>query len=81
LNDAGDKLTAPERELLARARQLARVDAALDLRMYLRQRGHDLGGFGLRDKGTPEYVFMTGFYDAGQLLGELADLVERLTGG
>jgi hypothetical protein len=31
---------------------------------------------------TPdEYVFMTGFYDAQHLLGQLADLAERLGRG
>jgi hypothetical protein len=77
-----DKLTASERELVTRARELTRVDSPPDLRHYLRQYGHELNSYGPpHDTTADEYVFTTGFYDAQHLLGQLADLTERLCSG
>ncbi len=77
-----DKLTASERELITRARELTRVDAPVDLRFYLRRHGHELNTNHPPHGATPlEYVFETGFYDAQDLLGQLADLAERLGSG
>jgi hypothetical protein len=77
-----DKLTAPEQELIVRARELTRVDSPPDLRHYLRQHGHKLDSYRPpRDTTSDEYVFTTGFYDAQHLLGQLADLAERLGSG
>jgi hypothetical protein len=77
-----DRLTASERELLTRARELTRVDAPVDLRYYLRRHGHELNTEHPPHGATPlEYVYMTGFYDAQHLLGQLADLAERLGSG
>jgi hypothetical protein len=78
-----DNLTAADRELVTRARELTRVDAPVDLRHYLRRHGHVLNSRmpPARDTASDEYVFMTGFYDAQDLLEQLADLAERLAGG
>jgi hypothetical protein len=78
-----DKLTASERELVTRARELTRIDAPVDLRHYLRRHGNVLNSRmpPARDTASDEYVFMTGFYDAQHLLGQLADLAERLASG
>ena len=77
-----DRLTASERELITRARELTTVDAPVDLRYYLRRHGHELSTNRPPHGATPdEYVFMTGFYDAQHLLGQLADLAERLGSG
>ncbi|MGH3193171.1 MAG: hypothetical protein ACRDPY_41900 [Streptosporangiaceae bacterium] len=70
-------LTAPERELIARARELAAVEAPVDLRHYLREHGHELKAV----QATDEFVYTTGFGDAQHLLGQLATLAERLGGG
>jgi len=74
-------LTAAERELIARARQLTAVEAPVDLRHYLRQHGHELNAFGVHDEATGEFVYTIGCYDSLRLLGQLADLVERLDSG
>jgi hypothetical protein len=77
-----DRLTASERELITRARELTTVDAPVDLRYYLRRHGHELSTNRPPHGATPdEYVFMTAFYDAQHLLGQLADLAERLGSG
>jgi hypothetical protein len=77
-----DRLTASEQALITRARELTTVDAPADLRHYLRQHGHELNTARPPHGATAdEYVFMTGFYDAQHLLGQLADLAERLGSG
>jgi hypothetical protein len=77
-----DRLTASERELITRARELIRVDSPPGLRHYLRQHGHELNSYRPpHDTTSDEYVFTTGFYDAQQLIGQLADLAERLGSG
>jgi hypothetical protein len=77
-----DKLTASERELITRARELTRVDSPVVLRYYLRRHGHELNTNHPPHGATlHEYVFRTGFNDAQDLLGQLADLAERLGSG
>jgi hypothetical protein len=70
------KLTAPERELIAMARELAGAEAPVDLRHYLREHGHELRPV----EATDELVYTTSFGDAQHLLAQLADLAERLAG-
>ena len=77
-----DRLTAAERELITRARELTRVDSPVVLRYYLRRHGHELNTNHPPHGATlHEYVFRTGFNDAQDLLGQLADLAERLGSG
>ena len=77
-----DRLTASERELITRARELTRVDSPVVLRYYLRRHGHELNTNHPPHGATlHEYVFRTGFNDAQDLLGQLADLAERLGSG
>jgi len=72
-----DKLTASEQELITRARELAAAEAPVNLRHYLRERGHDLNP----RRATDEFVYKTSFHSAQDLLGQLADLAERLASG
>jgi hypothetical protein len=68
------RLTAPERALIASARELARAEAPVCLRHYLRERGHELSAW----QATDEFVYKTSLYSAQELLRQLADLAERL---
>jgi hypothetical protein len=72
-----DRLTAPERELIAEARKLAAAESAAELRRYFLERGHGLDP----QRATHEFVFRAGFHGAQDLLGQLADLAERLGSG
>jgi len=72
-----DRLTAPERALIAEARKLAGAESAAELRRYFRERGDDLDP----ERATYEFVFRAGFHSAQDLLGQLADLAERLGSG
>jgi hypothetical protein len=57
-----DKLTASERALITRAREVTTVDAPVDLRHYLRRHGHELTTDRPPHGATAdEYVFTTGF--------------------
>ena len=68
------KLTAPERELIAMARELAGAEAPVYLRHYLREHGHKLNAI----QATDEFVYITSLGDAQHLLAQLAELAERL---